>query len=76
MRPVYRSLDSDKKQKIWIIHDSALILPEYIVEFDYMTLDDQEKIDSAFANDTHFSQEDIDVAELNCLKPVINYNLL
>ena len=31
----YRNRDNDKKNKIWFVLDRALILPEYIIEYNY-----------------------------------------
>ena len=28
--------DNESKHKVWFIMDSSLILPEYLVEFDYL----------------------------------------
>lgn len=32
----YRMKDNESKHKVWFIMDSSLILPEYLVEFDYL----------------------------------------
>jgi hypothetical protein len=31
----FRSKDEDSKHKMWFIFDNDIILPEYLVEFDY-----------------------------------------
>jgi len=33
---VFRSSNKDMNQKLWIFFDSAIILPEYVVEFEYL----------------------------------------
>ena len=30
--------DNETKHKVWFIMDSSLILPEYLVEFDYLMI--------------------------------------
>ncbi len=32
---VYRSRDDDSKQRIWFVFDNHLVLPEYLIEFEY-----------------------------------------
>ena len=32
---VYRVKESDPKQRMWYVIDNALVLPEYLVDFDY-----------------------------------------
>ena len=32
----YRMKDNESKHKVWFIMDSNLILPEYLIEFDYL----------------------------------------
>ena len=32
---VYRTFEYDAKQRVWFIFDNALILPEYLIEFEY-----------------------------------------
>jgi len=34
---VYRTKENDPKQRMWFVLDHALALPEYLVEFDYIT---------------------------------------
>ena len=34
---IFRSKENDSKQKLWFVFDNALVLPEYLVEFDYIT---------------------------------------
>lgn len=33
---IFRSKESDQKQRLWFVFDNALVLPEYLVEFDYV----------------------------------------
>lgn len=33
---VYRTKETDPKQRLWWVFDNALVLPEYLVEFDYV----------------------------------------
>ena len=37
VQSVYRIKESDPKQRMWFVLDHALALPEYLVEFDYIT---------------------------------------
>ena len=39
---VYRTKPDDPKQKQWYIFDSALILPEYLVEYENISIDQAE----------------------------------
>jgi len=34
---VYRTKENDQKQRMWFVLDNALVLPEYLVEFEYVT---------------------------------------
>jgi len=34
---VYRSFGNEEKHKLWFIFDNSLVLPEYLVEFQYST---------------------------------------
>ena len=34
---LFRSCDTDAKVKVWLMQDNALVLPEYLVEFEYQT---------------------------------------
>ena len=34
---VFRTKENDQKQRLWFVFDNALVLPEYLVEFDYLT---------------------------------------
>jgi len=33
---VFRTKENDQKQRLWFVFDNALVLPEYLVEFDYV----------------------------------------
>ena len=33
---IFRSKENDQKQRLWFVFDNALVLPEYLVEFDYI----------------------------------------
>jgi hypothetical protein len=33
---VFRTKENDSKQRLWFVFDNALVLPEYLVEFDYV----------------------------------------
>jgi len=33
---IYRTKETDQKQRLWFVFDNALVLPEYLVEFDYV----------------------------------------
>ena len=37
MQSVYRTKENDQRQRMWFVLDNALILPEYLVEFEYVT---------------------------------------
>lgn len=37
VQSVYRTKENDPKQRMWFVLDHALALPEYLVEFDYIT---------------------------------------
>lgn len=37
MQSVFRTKENDQKQRMWFVLDNALVLPEYLVEFEYMT---------------------------------------
>ena len=37
MQSVYRIKENDQKQRMWFVLDNALVLPEYLVEFEYVT---------------------------------------
>ena len=37
VQSVFRTKDGDAKQRMWFVLDHALALPEYLVEFDYIT---------------------------------------
>lgn len=37
VQSVYRTKEGDAKQRMWFVLDNALALPEYLVEFDYIT---------------------------------------
>lgn len=45
---VFRTKESDQKQRLWFVFDNALVLPEYLVEFDYISnkgaLNDNKKL--------------------------------
>ena len=32
----FRAKENDQKQRLWFVFDNALVLPEYLVEFDYV----------------------------------------
>jgi hypothetical protein len=34
---VFRTKETDQKQRLWFVFDNALVLPEYLVEFDYIS---------------------------------------
>jgi len=34
---IFRTKENDPKQRIWFISDNALVLPEYLVEYDYIS---------------------------------------
>lgn len=34
---IFRNKENDQKQRLWFVFDNALVLPEYLVEFDYIT---------------------------------------
>jgi hypothetical protein len=34
---VFRTKENDPKQRLWFVFDNALVLPEYLVEFDYVS---------------------------------------
>jgi hypothetical protein len=40
---VYRMKDNESKHKVWFIMDSSLILPEYLIEFDYLMFSNFQK---------------------------------
>ena len=33
---VFRTKENDTRQRLWFVFDNALVLPEYLVEFDYV----------------------------------------
>jgi hypothetical protein len=33
---IFRTKETDQKQRLWFVFDNALVLPEYLVEFDYV----------------------------------------
>ena len=33
---IFRTKENDSKQRLWYVFDNALVLPEYLVEFDYV----------------------------------------
>jgi len=33
---IFRTKENDQKQRLWFVFDNALVLPEYLVEFDYV----------------------------------------
>jgi hypothetical protein len=37
VQSVYRTKENDQKQRMWFVLDNALVLPEYLVEFEYVT---------------------------------------
>ena len=37
MQSVFRTKENDQKQRMWFVLDNALVLPEYLVEFEYVT---------------------------------------
>ncbi len=37
IQSVYRTLEGDSKNRMWFVFDNCLVLPEYLVEFDYIT---------------------------------------
>lgn len=37
VQSIYRTKEGDAKQRMWFVLDNALALPEYLVEFDYIT---------------------------------------
>lgn len=37
VQSVFRTKENDQKQRMWFVLDNALVLPEYLVEFEYMT---------------------------------------
>ncbi len=37
VQSVYRTKENDQKQRMWFVLDNALVLPEYLVEFEYIT---------------------------------------
>ena len=45
---VFRTKENDPKQRLWFVFDNALVLPEYLVEFDYISnkgaLNDNKKL--------------------------------
>jgi len=34
---IFRTKENDQKQRLWFVFDNALVLPEYLVEFDYIS---------------------------------------
>lgn len=37
VQSVFRTKENDQKQRMWFVLDNALVLPEYLVEFEYIT---------------------------------------
>lgn len=37
IQSVFRTKENDQKQRMWFVLDNALVLPEYLVEFEYIT---------------------------------------
>jgi hypothetical protein len=37
VQSVFRTKENDSKQRLWFVFDNALVLPEYLVEFEYVT---------------------------------------
>lgn len=37
VQSVFRTKENDQKQRMWFVLDNALVLPEYLVEFEYVT---------------------------------------
>jgi hypothetical protein len=37
VQSVFRTKENDQKQRMWFILDNTLVLPEYLVEFEYVT---------------------------------------
>lgn len=49
----FREAKGDSRHKVWFIHDNTLVLPEYLVSFDYEPkLDSLPKYDSFYIGDT------------------------
>ena len=36
---IYRMQEEDNKQRMWFVFDNSLVLPEYVIEFEYLTGD-------------------------------------
>lgn len=36
VQTVFRAKENDTRQRLWFVFDNALVLPEYLVEFDYV----------------------------------------
>jgi len=37
VQSVFRTKENDQKQRMWFVLDNALVLPEYLVEFEYIS---------------------------------------
>lgn len=52
VQTVFRTKENDTRQRLWFVFDNALVLPEYLVEFDYVinkssSLEDPKKMQDA-----------------------------
>jgi hypothetical protein len=66
---VYRVKESDAKQRLWFVFDNALVLPEYLVEFEYIPLKRDLRADSLNMKSLSWSTED----ETKALNKECNY---
>ena len=39
---IYRMQEEDNKQRMWFVFDNALVLPEYVIEFEYIPGDPED----------------------------------
>lgn len=71
-RPIYRNLTAETKQKIWLLHDHLIILPEYLIEFDYKSASTGDGLPANFEELTGFNAKNLELAELSSITPLIN----
>jgi hypothetical protein len=72
MQSVYRTKENDQRQRMWFVLDNALILPEYLVEFEYIT-----NIKNNSSGGTEMkvgSQEALDQLNQDCNKLLASVN--
>ena len=62
----YRTKSDDDKQRVWFLTDSTLILPEYLVEFEYTNEDPAEELD-VIQQELEVPYKDFKAAELGSL---------